>query len=97
MNVQVAGVLLGVQDAAFAAAPDEGALVARLTAAFAVEGGLVQQHLDGFAGRGGRAFHAVLDDGQHLALARFGLIAGELGAAVLVAQGQPGAGRRRLA
>ncbi len=80
-----------------AAAPDEGALVARLTAAFAVEGGLVQQDLDRFAGRGGRRLGAVLDDGQDLAFAGLGLIAGEGGRAVLVAQGQPGAGRGRLA
>ncbi len=91
------GVLLGVQHPAFAVGPDEAALVAGLTAAFAVEGGLVQDDLDHLAGLGGLDRHAVLQDGDDLAFAGFRVIAGEPGHAVLIAQGQPGAGRGRLA
>ncbi|MNX80834.1 hypothetical protein D3C86_1125030 [compost metagenome] len=96
VNEQV-GVLLGVQHPAFAVGPDEAALVAGLTAAFGVKGGLVQHDLDHLAGFGGLDRHAVLEDGDDLAFAGFAVIAGELGHAVLVAQGQPGAGRSRLA
>ena len=55
VDVQVAGLLLGVEHAAAAALPLDLAGVAGLAAALGVEGGGVEQDLDGLAGLGGVA------------------------------------------
>jgi hypothetical protein len=97
MHVQIAGQLLGVEHQGAPAGPFGLALVAGLAAALGVEGSVVEQHADGFAGARrvhlGAAPHQGQDLGHRLDL----VIAGEHRRAEPLAQGQPLRPLRRLA
>ena len=97
MGMEVAGRLLDIEDAGAAPRPFDLAAIARLAAAFAIEGGLVEQDLGGFAGLDAVGGGAVLQDRQHLARAVDGVVAGEDGRSQTVLQRQPFAGRGGLA
>ncbi len=74
-----------------------GAGVADLAAQFAIEGRLVGDDQHVLAGTGFVDQLAALDQGQHAALGTVGLVAQELGGAVLVADVEPDALDRSLA
>ena len=97
MDVEVAQLLQRVGDGDHGRAGADGAGVADLAAQFAIEGRLVgdDQHI--LAGSGLVDQLAAPDQGQHAALRTVGLVAQELGGAVLVADVEPDALDRGLA
>ena len=96
MHVQIAGQFLRVDHLARAVRGFHQAPVAGLTAAFAIEGGGVRHHLDGLAGFDVVHRLAVLDDGRDVARGFQMGVAGKVGRAEPIAQGEPHGALRLL-
>ena len=90
MQVQLAQRLARVAHAGrLAVTPADGAGIARLAAAFGIEGRLVGDHHHAFAGAGCVHLGAILYQRQHLGLAGEAGVTGELGGAVCFGNIEP--------